>query len=191
MDRHVRQLLAAEAIHLENERGARQASARCAKRFYLSSACVSHDNHGGLKRASVDFVHDRKTVRNMFIVVEPLRNSYDHLVTNTRGWLRNVVVFEDWDAPWAGDLWRLCQTDPAWSEEIVDLGIRWEGSHLKVAAKFKDSADVYNTIAVVLLQTWQFRAFSDSPWITLGSSRRTLLSSMLLCYRIPRGFLPQ
>ncbi len=95
-------------------------------------------------------------------------------------WLIRVVQFEDWDAPWAPDLWKLLQVDSEYLEQIIDLMLRWENGVLKVSVRFRDRADVHEQITIILLRVWTFSSFSDSRWITLGCCMRTLLCSILL-----------
>ena len=63
---------------------------------------------------------------------------------------------------------------------MLDLQIRWEDGALKILPSFRDNPEVYNFVTVVLLQAWSFRQFSDSRWLTLGASMRTLLVSVML-----------
>lgn len=180
LEKHVAQILAAERLLLESKIGAEAAQARTALRFFLPSSCVSHDCHGGLRRALAYFCDNKEVLRNSYIVLESLRNSFDILVRFLPGWLRSVVVCEDTPEPWIADVWRLCQSDPRRVESLVDFGVVWHDGKLKVSARYQFDEALFNRLPVVYLETWQFEAFSDSRWVTLGPSLRTLLASLLL-----------
>ena len=180
VDRHIQELLAAEILHLETLFGEEAGVAKAALRFYLPSACCNHDCHGGLKRALADFSSDKLLTRNSYIVCESLRNSYDILVRGLPGWLRARVAFEDLDEPWLAEVWRLCQNDARWVDQMVDMQVRWHDGRLKVSEKFLGCDDVYDQLSIICLQMWQFHTFSESRWVTLGSSMRTLLGCMVL-----------
>lgn len=180
VDRHIQQMLVAERTFLVSRLGEEVAHARSALQFYVPCACSSHDCHGGLRRALQEYCDDKTTLRNSWIVLESLRKSYDILLKGLLGWLRSVVVFEDWDVPWVGELWRLCQSDPRWVDQLIDLEARWSDGKLKISTRFERDEDIFDRLSAVFLQVWQFPAFSDSRWATLGPSMRSLLSSLLL-----------
>ena len=49
-----------------------------------------------------------------------------------------------------------------------------------VATRHAADAQIHDRVTVALLHVWKFRKFSDSRWVTLGPSMRTLLASLLL-----------
>ena len=57
-DRLFQQLLSAERLHLEATVGEDTAAAKDSISFFLSSACCDHDNHGGFKRALLEYCDD-------------------------------------------------------------------------------------------------------------------------------------
>lgn len=180
LEKHVAQILTAERLLLESQIGAEAAQARTALGLFLPSSCVSHDCDGGLRRALAYFCDDKEVLRNSYIVLESLRNSFDISVRFLPGWLRSVVVYEDMPEPWVADVWRLCQSDPRRVEALVDLVVVWHDGKLKVSARHQFDEALLSRLSVAYLETWQFGAFSDSRWVTLGPSMRTRLTSLLL-----------
>ena len=115
--------------------------------------------------------------------MESLKNAYDILVRNVLGWLHLVVEFHDSDqASCMIELWSMCFSDARWVAEAIELNIIFDKDRgkLYVAAEFDGSDGIFDRLNVFLVQLWQFRTFSDSRWLTFGSSARTLLASMLL-----------
>ena len=67
------------------------------------------------------------------------------------------------------------------SGPCVELGICWDAASksLNVSAQFRNDLDVVDRVTVILLHIFEFRKFSDSRWLSLGSSMRTLVASMV------------
>ena len=49
----------------------------------------------------------------------------------------------------------------------------------KVSAQFRNDFDVVDRVTAILLHIFEFRKSSDSSWLSLGSSMRTLVASMV------------
>ena len=81
---------------------------------------------------------------------------------------------------WLVELWRTCQVDAAWVDELVTLQIRWHDGALKASTAFRSDPQLIDRVSCVLLQAWQFQNFSESWRVSLGSCCRTVLPSMLL-----------
>ncbi|CAK0827359.1 unnamed protein product, partial [Prorocentrum cordatum] len=85
-----------------------------------------------------------------------------------------------WDEPWRLELWQVLLRDTQWIELIMKLQIRFHDGYVKVSPEFQKDPDIMDQIQLVYLYVWAFREFSDSRWITLGSSQRTMLAAELL-----------
>lgn len=91
-----------------------------------------------------------------------------------------VEVFGGSGCTWLGGVLRLVQSDARCVEETFVLVVTWHGGKLKVGARIADDPEIFDHLSVSLLQVWTFQTFSDIRWITLVSSVRTILYSMLL-----------
>jgi len=119
-------------------------------------------------------------MRSAFIVIESLRNAYDLLVLHSSAWLGRVLRFEDSDGfDWAA-CWQLLDIEPQWVDQMCDSQMRWESGCLKVAKRYEGDAEAKSLVEMALMNVWSFRRFSDSRWISLGSSCRTLLAAVVL-----------
>ena len=62
--------------------------------WVLSSGCALHDAHNGFKWAMNPCASDMsKTLKNLFLVIQSLRSSYDGLVALLPSFLAKVVSF--------------------------------------------------------------------------------------------------
>ena len=75
-------------------------------------------------------------------------------------------------------MWRGLGVDPGIAEELVALQLRIENGCLKVASELQHKPGVVGRVARVQLQLWQFRAWAESRWLSIGG-RAPLLYSLL------------
>ena len=148
--------------------------------WFTSCGCINHDVHNALKWAVLGYTSCKLTMRSAFIVIESLRNAYDLLVLHSSAWLGRVLRFEDSDGfDWAA-CWHLLDIEPQWVDQMCDSQMRWESGCLKVAKRYEGGAEAKSLVEMALMNVWSFRRFSDSRWISLGSSCRTLLAAVVL-----------
>ena len=117
-------------------------------------------------------------------MVESLRNSYGQLLQYLGDWVaRSLQFVPDENLPPVEDrtiLWTALGLDPSLVEVLAcQLRLQWKGGWLQLAASCLNLPDVMETISSALLGVWHFMRFSDSRWITVGCSRRTLVASLL------------
>lgn len=72
---------------------------------------------------------------------------------------------------------------------MLSTQLRFESGELRIAESFKDRMDTPQVIMTLLLKAWDFRTWSDSRWISLGKSCRTLVLSLLLGLQDLVGFV--
>ena len=120
---------------------------------------------------------------SLFVVVESLRNSYGQIVSNLNSWLRSVLSFEDWQLPQKAEVWIVLGVEPEVAERMATMQLRFEGGRVKVAASLEGDDNVVDSVATIFMHVLRLRKYSDSRWVSLGQSCRTLL-----CWRL-WGFL--
>jgi hypothetical protein len=131
--------------------------------------CINHDVHNALKWGSMQWT-DRDTLRKCFVVLESLRNGFGELVRHLGAWLASRLQFEDSYGGFASALWTCLQVNDKWANLLVDLEIRFHNGKLLIARKHEHRPDLIDQITVCLLYLWRFRKFSDSRWLSIGTS---------------------
>lgn len=181
MWRHHRQLLEARRLHEEMTMDIGQARLSSLLSWATCSSCVNHDAHNSLKWGVLSFYDSKDTLRSLFICIESLRQSYDELVAHAPGWISRSLRYEAMQTP---ETWRLLWVmlgfASDWVEQLVDLELRYESGVLKVHPRWQHHPDLPDMVMNVMLHIWQWRRFSDSRWISLGGSCRSLLGSLLV-----------
>ena len=61
----------------------------------------------------------------------------------------------------------------------MDLEWWWDGERVLYSRGAFEDGDLAGSIASSLVATWRFVRFSDSRWLTLGTSARTLVAALL------------
>lgn len=152
--------------------------------WVVSSGCGLHDCHNGLKWGMHTHFNDPSLMKDIYIVIESLRNSHNLIQRHLRAWIADKVQFADeWsgeESSVMGEMWTTLGVEPAVVEVLVaDLQLRWQGGSLQVAAKWAASSGLVEKVSFCLLSLWHFRSFSDSRWVSVGCSCRTLATGLL------------
>jgi hypothetical protein len=147
----------------------------------VETGCCIHDIHNGLKWGLYAHTQDASLMKDMYIIIESLRNAYGLLHLHMGQWLLDKVKFvnepvprEDLEA-----LWTALGVDSDWVDTLACLGVIWRGGCLEVSAEHASDVDLFDTLSGALLRLWGFAAFSDSRWVTVGRSCRTLTMGLL------------
>lgn len=144
--------------------------------------CFGHDCHGGLRWGIFRHLQSKQTVRDAYIGIESLRNGYDVIIKNLRGWIERHLHYEDsaMDLADRSAMWNMLGLEGEWLDIILDLQLRFEGDHLKVGLQHQGDPDLLNRIEVSILHLFKYRRFTDSRWVTLGSTGRSAVASMIV-----------
>jgi hypothetical protein len=148
--------------------------------WFVSMGCFAHDCHGGLKWSVLSQFQDKGCMRSCFITVEALRNSNDLLMKHVAPWIMSTLQFDDWDNPERRQLYMAFDCEPHLLDELDDLEIRFSSGRLLVAERHRGEDGLIDRLVHIMLMAWGFRKWSESRWLSLGSSCRSLALSMLL-----------
>ena len=127
---------------------------------------------------------DKDLMRDVYIAIESLRRSADLIDSHMYAWISgNVRVREDRGQEWVQHrrtLWHELGVDVETAELLAaDLQLWWEGGRLSVLRGAFADRDLWDAIASALMAAWRFAKFTESRWLTVGSSARTLTVGLL------------
>ena len=107
--------------------------------WIVETPCCNHDVHNGLKWALFQYLTDQAFMKEVFIVVESLRNGFSLLLEELGRWVLTVATWAEadglWDPAFALALWGALRCEPAWADEFAELGLQWTGQKLRVHEK--------------------------------------------------------
>ena len=146
--------------------------------------CAAHIAQTAFEWGLWSEFHDKDLLRNAYITIEALRNSFDLLVRHLGIWLSTVLSFVPaLDSDAVNDLHELWVTlglDPDLALHFAEtLQLRWQSGKLLVNDVIRDCQPttlVYNAFLAIL----RFRPFTSSRWLSMGGSARTLVSLLIV-----------
>lgn len=63
---------------------------------------------------------------------------------------------------------------------LAVLELRFEGGGLCVAARPAGASNLIRRVVMTQLKVWQFRAWTESRWLSIGGRVRTMISALHL-----------
>ena len=146
--------------------------------WVVATPCAVHDTHNGLKWSLFEILKD------VFVVIESLRNCLDLLHSYLGLWLADHLHFVEEEelnsVDSLQDLWLAIGVAPSVVEILAEeLRLRWRDGKIEVAASCRETDDLVGKISFALLSLWHFQKFSESRWVTVGASCRSLAAGLL------------
>jgi len=152
--------------------------------WVVATPCAVHDTHNGLKWSLFFYCQQTDVLKDVFVVIESLRNCLDLLHGYLGAWLAEHLHFveeEELDSVDSlQDLWLALGVAPPVVEVLAEeLRLRWRDGRLEVAAPCRGTEDLVGKVSFALLSLWRFEKFSESRWVTVGASCRSLVAGLL------------
>ena len=105
--------------------------------WILDTGCCVHDVHNGLKWGLFAYTTDPQLIKDIYIVIESLRNAYSLLYSHMGQWLLDKMRFVDDDdvvpRQHLEALWAALGVDSEWVDILADLGLIWRGGFWRFA----------------------------------------------------------
>ena len=154
--------------------------------FAVVTACALHDSQNAFRWAMWNSFTDKELVRDIYIAIESLRRSADVLQSHLYEWIgEKVQVRDDRGDDWVQQrraLWLELGIDIETADLLAaDLQLWWEADSqaLCVLRGAYADGDLWEAIASGLMSVWRFARFTESRWLTVGSSCRSLVAGIL------------
>ena len=148
----------------------------------VSTGCAAHDCQNalqwGLKSLSGD---EADTIRRMWVSISALRNAYDLLHRFLPAFISEKLYLseEPYDHHSVYSFWVTLGVESEVSDVLAAMNLHWSGGKLSVSVS-QGLGNLHETIAAAMLAVFRFKQFTDSRWITVGDSCRSLMASMAL-----------
>ena len=152
--------------------------------FVLVTPCALHDSQNGFRWSLIEQMSNKELMRDIYIGIESLRRSQDLIQEYMFEWLGKVRrAREDQGEDWVNrrrQVWLGLSVDMETADLLAaDLQVYWDGNTLWTLRGALQDRDVVSALASALLACWRFQKFSDSRWLTVGSSARNLVVGFL------------
>jgi hypothetical protein len=148
--------------------------------WVLSTPCCNHDAHNGLKWSLADHLSSSDDLKDLHIAIEALRNGYSLVHSHLPAFIREHLHFEDLSGSLEtlGQFWVDIGVDADVAEALGELGLHWSDDKLMVHVEWEGNAELIERVSSALLHLFRFQKFTDSRWLTVGSSCRTIMASL-------------
>ena len=152
--------------------------------FVCITACALHDAHKALRWAMQGSLTDKELVRDIFTVFESLRRSADTFSSHIHQWIGQRLHPQlARGAAWVRErmtFWSDLGVDPQTAELLAaQLQFVWADDHIYYLAGACFAGYICDSFASALVAVWRFPHFTESRWLTVGTSCRTMVASLL------------
>ncbi|CAK0861146.1 unnamed protein product [Prorocentrum cordatum] len=152
--------------------------------FVVITACSAHDCQNAFKWSLPDNFGDPDVLRDVYIGIASVRNTFDDVLKYVHEWAATSMQFS---TPLGGAekrRWRAVWGALMLDEEVVHvltdvLECRFVDGQLWLSENAGERVDCVGLTCTTLLAVWRFRRFSDSRWLTVGASARTMVAAHL------------
>eukprot|EP00971_Amphidinium_carterae_P347875 6490111-Amphidinium_carterae.2 len=148
----------------------------------VNVACAAHDAQNALKWALQLGTADPEMVKDMYIMVESLRNSIDSLhihlpkfVAEHLSPAEDILQSEPLRQIWAA----LGVTDDT-PEYLVETQLRYIGDELLIHPSFADQPEAPERVCSVLMSLARFPKFTESRWLSVATASKALTATVLV-----------
>ena len=146
--------------------------------------CSLHDCHNsllwGLRSVLGGAIDETKALH---ITIASVRNGYSLLQTHLQTFLMTSLAVDDHDVTDTTPVYRFwvsCGLESDLADRLATLNLRFVDGYLRVGKMAAHAGDFLESVSYCLVSVARFKAFSDSRWISMGESCRSLMCSLLL-----------
>jgi hypothetical protein len=155
--------------------------------WVVGTPCANHDCQNSLKwalKAVLDEEDTAQVVHALHIAIASVRNGFDLLHAHLGAFVAEALDFWEGDQETPEDtnyqFWLCIGVDAEVAQILASLDLFWSDNKLRVARRCKGDPMLLEKITHCILHVCRFKQFTDSRWITVGDSSRSLLAAMCL-----------
>jgi hypothetical protein len=162
--------------------------------FVVVTPCAAHDAQNAFRWAMLPGSQDKDLLRDCYVAVESLRGGMDLVVAHLGEWvaLRASFVAElgASEIDHRRCLWQALGVDMETSEVLAcELQLAFTDGRLCLAERVSGTAGLVETVTTALLSAWRFVKWSDSRFLTMGTSARAIIVALLTGIEDLVGFI--
>ena len=151
----------------------------------VTTACANHDCQNALKWALKGAAGEspEAVLKALHVSIASVRNGLDllhgSLPAFVSGSLHFVPARIDAQEP-LFNFWVTLGLEPSIAELCADLQILWNNDKLEVSDVHREDTGLFEKICHIMMPACRFRSFTDSRWLTVGDSCRSLVGCLSL-----------
>eukprot|EP00959_Pyramimonas_sp_CCMP1952_P223724 4678031-Pyramimonas_sp.AAC.1 len=152
--------------------------------FVVTTRCALHIVNKSLEWAMHSEFANRDLLRDVFVSIESIRQSYDLILRCAGDWVEcrlelcDDLSNEEIEAKQI--LWRALGVESELADLLSEvLHLRFAHGRLRVARSAAPAGDVAAAVRTALLAAWRISTFADSRWLTVGKSSQGLVTGLV------------
>lgn len=147
--------------------------------------CAAHDAHNAFKWAMMETMSDPLLLRDIYIAMASIRNSWDLIQTYLLEWIASNIHFQppldSEEQEQLRTLWRALGVELETAEILASvLQVSFKEGQFCASSALLDTPDWLDLLSTCLLSTFRIRKFTESRWLTVGACSRTMVASLFL-----------
>jgi hypothetical protein len=149
----------------------------------VSTGCAAHDCQNSLQWGLKSLCKDEAdAVKRMWVSIAALRNAYDLLHRYLPAFISQAlrVSEEPFDQHSVYSFWVTLGVESEVADILASMNLHWAAGQLWVSVGAQGLGNIAERIAPAMLAVFRFKQFTNSRWITIGDSCRSLMASMAL-----------
>jgi hypothetical protein len=149
-----------------------------------ATPCSLHDTQGAFRRAMDEFLTNPDMMREVFIGVQSIRQSFNLIIEWLHLWLASHMKFAVSMDPSSMDslreVWACLGVDIDVIDDLVErFQLRISEGFVVVSEDCIGMPDLVGEVAATLLAVWRITRFSESRWLGAGGCARPLVAGCL------------
>ena len=148
--------------------------------WLVGTGCALHDASKALQCALDPWVDDKQMLKDLHIVIESPRNSYDMLEKYMPQFLMKYMTRVDtaYNKEEVAQWWRCLGARADWVETLTDINPWFHMGQLRVSSTANGQPVSADQVADCLLHIFKLVGFCETRWLTVGKSLRGLVGSL-------------
>ena len=153
----------------------------------IVTPCAAHDAQSSFRWGMRDFMKDRMLLRDCYVGVEALRHSLDLIAKHMAEWVGKRIEFVP-DRPESVEQRRILFASLDIDNETTDvlasvLQYHFEDGAMHVTENIAGHPDLMDLITTALHSAFKFTTFTDSRFLSVGVSSRSVVAALVLGVR--------
>ena len=151
--------------------------------WVVTTPCANHDCQNSLRWGLMSLGPNEEVLKRLWVVIESQRNGFSLLVGHLESFITEALSFvdEEFEEEVVVAFWHGLGVEPEIAEFLAMYNVHWQDGALKVNLSANNpEADLVGKLYTAMLSTFQTKKFTDSRWLTIGDSCRTLVASWAL-----------
>lgn len=148
--------------------------------WIIDTGCSAHDIHNGSRWSLYFLVVSPNLLKDLHIIIQSLRQSFDLILRFIRPFLDKHLGFrsERSDAQEAHRFWLCLVVGSDVGDLLIELDVLVQGNTIYVHEPHRQSPKLMEQLTSCLLYIFKWEQYTESRWLTITSSPRSLCASM-------------